>query len=145
MEHPKCKFASVSVPYCDAFPDFYFQLSIRTTILLFINHKLTPRIPNSSSDLYKTSSSGRSTAQQQIASQTSEQHSYFLSTIFLKEARKAERQGTLVFIAPINRTMQEFLDESRAHGWPSFRDSEVVWENVRCLRMVKLSLLTVRI
>ena len=29
--------------------------------------------------------------------------------------------------------MQEFLDESRSHGWPSFRDQEVVWENVRCL------------
>ena len=35
---------------------------------------------------------------------------------------------------PIDRTMQEFLDESSAHGWPSFRDSEVVWENVRCLK-----------
>lgn len=28
---------------------------------------------------------------------------------------------------------KEFLDESIAHGWPSFRDEEVVWENVRCL------------
>ena len=28
---------------------------------------------------------------------------------------------------------EEFLDESIAHGWPSFRDEEVVWENVRCL------------
>jgi hypothetical protein len=24
-------------------------------------------------------------------------------------------------------------DESKSHGWPSFRDEEVVWENVRCL------------
>ena len=23
--------------------------------------------------------------------------------------------------------------ESTYHGWPSFRDDEVVWENVRCL------------
>ena len=29
--------------------------------------------------------------------------------------------------------MQEFLAESQAHGWPSFRDEEVVWENMRCL------------
>jgi len=29
--------------------------------------------------------------------------------------------------------MKEFLAESAAHGWPSFRDSEVNWENVRCL------------
>jgi peptide methionine sulfoxide reductase MsrB len=25
------------------------------------------------------------------------------------------------------------LKESIDHGWPSFRDEEVVWENVRCL------------
>ena len=24
-------------------------------------------------------------------------------------------------------------DESKAHGWPSFRDEEVVWENIRFL------------
>ena len=24
--------------------------------------------------------------------------------------------------------------ESRDHGWPSFRDSEVNWEHVRCLK-----------
>ena len=26
-----------------------------------------------------------------------------------------------------------FLEESRAHGWPSFRDAEVIWDNVRVL------------
>jgi hypothetical protein len=26
--------------------------------------------------------------------------------------------------------MQAFLEESEHHGWPSFRDAEVVWENV---------------
>ena len=41
--------------------------------------------------------------------------------------------GELLFIAPKGRTMQEFLNESRAHGWPSFRDEEVVWDRVRCL------------
>lgn len=30
--------------------------------------------------------------------------------------------------------MDEFIRESKAHGWPSFRDDEVNWENVRCLR-----------
>ena len=30
--------------------------------------------------------------------------------------------------------MEEFLKESKSHGWPSFRDEEVVWENVRCLK-----------
>jgi hypothetical protein len=32
------------------------------------------------------------------------------------------------------RTFDEFVAESDAHGWPSFRDEEVVWDNVRCLR-----------
>lgn len=41
--------------------------------------------------------------------------------------------GKPLFIAPQGRTMQEFIEESRSHGWPSFRDQEVVWENVRCL------------
>lgn len=42
--------------------------------------------------------------------------------------------GKPLFIAPRGRTFEEFERESRAHGWPSFRDAEVVWENVRCLR-----------
>ena len=38
--------------------------------------------------------------------------------------------GKPLFKAPIGRTFDEFVKESRAHGWPSFRDEEVVWENV---------------
>ena len=34
----------------------------------------------------------------------------------------------------IGRTMGDFLAESTSHGWPSFRDEEVVWENVRVLK-----------
>ena len=41
--------------------------------------------------------------------------------------------GKPLFIAPKGRTVDEFIMESKAHGWPSFRDQEVVWENVRCL------------
>ena len=41
--------------------------------------------------------------------------------------------GKPLFIAPRGRSMEAFLKESKAHGWPSFRDEEVVWENVRCL------------
>ncbi len=41
--------------------------------------------------------------------------------------------GKPLYIAPKGRTWQEFLDESRTHGWPSFRDEEVVWDHVRCL------------
>jgi len=39
-----------------------------------------------------------------------------------------------LFIAPRGRTFEEFVKESEKHGWPSFRDEEVVWENVRCLK-----------
>ena len=39
--------------------------------------------------------------------------------------------GDPLFVAPRGRTLQEFLDEGKAHGWPSFRDEEVVWESVR--------------
>jgi peptide methionine sulfoxide reductase MsrB len=42
--------------------------------------------------------------------------------------------GKPLFIAPRGRTAEEFIKESKAHGWPSFRDGEVVWENVRILK-----------
>mmetsp|Transcript_7208 Transcript_7208/g.14147 ORF Transcript_7208/g.14147 Transcript_7208/m.14147 type:complete len:222 (-) Transcript_7208:311-976(-) len=42
--------------------------------------------------------------------------------------------GKPLFVAPRGRSFDEFLAESRSHGWPSFRDEEVVWENVRVLR-----------
>ena len=42
--------------------------------------------------------------------------------------------GKPLFIAPRGRTTEEFIAESKAHGWPSFRDQEVVWDNVKCLK-----------
>ena len=42
--------------------------------------------------------------------------------------------GNLLFEAPKGRSMEEFLMESAKHGWPSFRDQEVVWDHVRCLK-----------
>lgn len=41
--------------------------------------------------------------------------------------------GAALFKAPVGRTWDEFVNESRYHGWPSFRDQEVVWDNVRSL------------
>jgi peptide methionine sulfoxide reductase MsrB len=41
--------------------------------------------------------------------------------------------GKPLFVAPRGRTFAAFEAESRSHGWPSFRDEEVVWDNVRCL------------
>lgn len=42
--------------------------------------------------------------------------------------------GKPLFVAPKGRDLDSFLKESQSHGWPSFRDEEVVWENVRCLK-----------
>ena len=65
---------------------------------------------------------------------------YFLETDWMKQVAKDEpttyydpADGKPLFIAPVGRSFEEFLAESKAHGWPSFRDNEVVWENVRCL------------
>ena len=69
---------------------------------------------------------------------------YWESTSFLREADQrsnAEEEitfydsntGKPLFIAPRGRSFDDFINESEAHGWPSFRDEEVVWDNVRCL------------
>ena len=50
--------------------------------------------------------------------------------------------GKPLFIAPVGRTMDEFLEESEDHGWPSFRDEEVVWDNVRALPEGEIASLT---
>jgi len=73
-----------------------------------------------------------------------EHSGYFLRTGWLKEMRAREEvdapqnyydsvTGKLLFTSPKGRTFDEFLKESMAHGWPSFRDDEVNWEHVRVL------------
>mmetsp|Transcript_10813 Transcript_10813/g.12884 ORF Transcript_10813/g.12884 Transcript_10813/m.12884 type:complete len:178 (-) Transcript_10813:202-735(-) len=42
--------------------------------------------------------------------------------------------GKPLFRAPIGRSFEDFLKESIAHGWPSFRDEEVIWDDMRCLK-----------
>ena len=41
--------------------------------------------------------------------------------------------GKPLFYTPRGRTWESFVRESKIHGWPSFRDEEVNWENVRVL------------
>ena len=58
---------------------------------------------------------------------------YWQTTEFLKSIEKEEQPikfydsvtGDLLFTAPVGRSMEDFIKESRSHGWPSFRDSEV--------------------
>eukprot|EP01041_Mallomonas_annulata_P001509 gene1509-2906_t len=67
---------------------------------------------------------------------------YWLSTTFIDEESSKNQEitfydsvtGKPLFIAPRGRTFEEFVKESQSHGWPSFRDQEVVWENMRCLK-----------
>mmetsp|Transcript_591 Transcript_591/g.1157 ORF Transcript_591/g.1157 Transcript_591/m.1157 type:complete len:185 (-) Transcript_591:61-615(-) len=62
-------------------------------------------------------------------------------TSFLKDESAASGEieffdsnsGKPLFIAPKNRSFEDFVKESKNHGWPSFRDDEVVWDNVRIL------------
>jgi len=42
--------------------------------------------------------------------------------------------GKPLFMAPIGRSAEDLVRESEIHGWPSFRDEEVIWANVRVLR-----------
>mmetsp|Transcript_48893 Transcript_48893/g.72647 ORF Transcript_48893/g.72647 Transcript_48893/m.72647 type:complete len:225 (-) Transcript_48893:266-940(-) len=74
---------------------------------------------------------------------SAEYRGYWVTTSFPKEASSAQdgeeitfydsNTGKALFVAPKGRSMESFLKESQSHGWPSFRDDEVVWENVRCL------------
>ena len=70
---------------------------------------------------------------------------YWTTTPFVADARKEHAEtsdpitfydsntGKPLFVAPKGRDLEAFLKESGSHGWPSFRDEEVIWDNVRCL------------
>lgn len=58
---------------------------------------------------------------------------YFQSTPFEKVVMEAKGPVTFydsvtgkpLFVAPIKRSAEDFVKESKVHGWPSFRDDEV--------------------
>ena len=66
---------------------------------------------------------------------------YWEQTSFLKEESEASGEisfydsntGNELFTAPKGRSFEQFVKESRVHGWPSFRDDEVNWDYVRVL------------
>jgi len=71
-----------------------------------------------------------------------ESSGYFRETSFEHTLRKANgpvtfydsNSGKPLFVAPVGRSVDEFIEESMYHGWPSFMDQEVVWDNVRVLK-----------
>jgi hypothetical protein len=59
---------------------------------------------------------------------------YFKSTTFEETVLQAKGEpitfydsvsGKALFVAPVNRSAEDFISESKIHGWPSFRDEEV--------------------
>merc|ERR1719401_1112394 len=66
---------------------------------------------------------------------------YWTQTSFVREVKDEPGEVTFydsntgkpLFVAPRGRDMASFLAESQKHGWPSFRDEEVVWDSVRVL------------
>ena len=70
-----------------------------------------------------------------------EHSGYFLQTKWLQEVQHQQEATTYydsnsghpLFMAPQNRSFNDFLQESLSHGWPSFRADEVNWQYVRVL------------
>jgi len=82
---------------------------------------------------------------------------YWERTAFMQAASLAAESGSKItfydsntgkplFYAPVIRSWKDFMEESRNHGWPSFRDDEVesrdktvVWntENLTCFIGIK--------
>mmetsp|Transcript_89209 Transcript_89209/g.158141 ORF Transcript_89209/g.158141 Transcript_89209/m.158141 type:complete len:275 (+) Transcript_89209:83-907(+) len=72
-----------------------------------------------------------------------EESGYFEETDFLEDLSKLGKEkqinfydsnsGRVLFTAPKGRSLEQFIEESKHHGWPSFRDQEVNWTNVRVL------------
>mmetsp|Transcript_24733 Transcript_24733/g.49205 ORF Transcript_24733/g.49205 Transcript_24733/m.49205 type:complete len:160 (-) Transcript_24733:125-604(-) len=66
---------------------------------------------------------------------------YFMNSNFPKEESAASGEitfydsntGRPLFFSPRGRNFKQFMEESNAHGWPSFRDAEVNWDYVRVL------------
>ena len=66
---------------------------------------------------------------------------YWKTTNFLSDAATTMPSITFfdsvtskpLFVAPVGRDIEAFLNETDAHGWPSFRDDEVIWDSVRVL------------
>lgn len=70
-----------------------------------------------------------------------EHSGYFVKTAFM-DADPGEGNtitfldsvsGKPLYTAPQGRTWDEFIAESKAHGWPSFRDQECITDNMRVL------------
>jgi len=96
-----------------------FAISIDTVLKAIVIYSKHPFL--------KDTREGQLQQQQEEKNENSEQTQYEITFY-------DSNTGKPLFIAPRGgRTLDQFLKESIDHGWPSFRDEEVIWENVRCL------------
>lgn len=79
-----------------------------------------------------------------------EHSGYWEHTTFLQEESGSEEitfydsvSGKPLFIAPKGRSFADFVKESKAHGWPSFRDQEVGLCVGRCNKIFSAYLLNI--
>mmetsp|Transcript_16215 Transcript_16215/g.44932 ORF Transcript_16215/g.44932 Transcript_16215/m.44932 type:complete len:220 (-) Transcript_16215:674-1333(-) len=96
---------------------------VQSDLLYGVSNKLADRICNYNRHFAEMGGYFRSTAFEDIVLEAKGPITFYDSVT-----------GKALFVAPINRSPEEFVKESQVHGWPSFRDSEVVWENVRVLK-----------
>lgn len=96
---------------------------VQTNLLYGVDNKLADKICNYNRHFAEMGGYFRSTDWETLVMQADGPLTYYDSVT-----------GKPLFVAPINRSKEEFLLESKVHGWPSFRDQEVVWNNVRVIK-----------
>jgi hypothetical protein len=95
---------------------------VQSDLLYNVSNKLADRISNYNRHFAEMAGSYLDTPMEDIVRRNQQVTFYDSNT------------GKPLFVAPVGRSVDDFLEESRIHGWPSFRDAEVVWDNVRVLR-----------
>lgn len=97
--------------------------AVQTDLLYGVSEKLADKICNFNRHFAEMGGYFRSTSFEDIVMAANGPVTFYDSVT-----------GKPLFVAPINRSAEQFIQESEIHGWPSFRDEEVVWENVRVLK-----------
>jgi peptide methionine sulfoxide reductase MsrB len=100
------------------------QFPVQSDLMYGVSNKLADRICNFNRHFAESAGYFQSTNWEEAVLQSNGQPITFYDSV----------TGKPLFVAPIGRSAADLIAESEKHGWPSFRDQEVVWENVRVLR-----------
>ena len=99
------------------------EAPVQSDLLYGVSNKLADRITNYNRHFAEIGGYFESTDLEKVVLEAKEPVTFYDSVT-----------GKPLFVAPLGRSAEDFIEESRIHGWPSFRDTEVVWQNVRVLR-----------